>query len=61
MKKYYRISIKLIPQEIIYKYDLDNKKVDVYIYVRVVKWMDILVKSGIIFHESLKEHLQKYG
>ena len=39
MKKgeYYKISIKLIYQEIIDKYDLDNKQIYGYIYVRVEK------------------------
>ena len=32
--KYYKISIKLIPQEIIDKYDLKNKQIYGYIYIR---------------------------
>ena len=32
--EYYNISIKIISQEIIYKYDLNNKQNDGYIYVR---------------------------
>ena len=34
-KKYYQILIKLIPQYIIDKYELDNKKIYGYIYLRV--------------------------
>ena len=33
-KECYKISIKLIPQEIIEKYELTTKQVDGYIYVR---------------------------
>ena len=41
MKKaaYYKISIKLIPQEIIKKYDLNNKQSDGYIFVSVKEVM----------------------
>ena len=41
--KYYKIVLKLIPQEIIDKCDLINKQRDGYIYVRVKKGMYILV------------------
>ena len=32
--EYYKIAINLTPQVIIYKYDLNNKKIDSYIYYR---------------------------
>ena len=46
--EYYKIALKLIPQEIIDKYDLINKKIYGYIYVRVEKGLYGLVQSGII-------------
>ena len=55
--KYYKIEIKIIPQEIIDKYEPHNKQSDGYIYVRVKKGMCGLTKVGVIAHESLKEHL----
>ena len=57
MKKneYYKITIKLIPQEIIDKCDL-KKRSDGYMYVRYEKGMYDLVQEGIIYHEALKEH-----
>ena len=62
MKKanYQKIAIKLIPQEIIDKYDLNNKQIDGYIYVRVEKGMYGLVQSGIIAHEEIKGCLKPY-
>ena len=53
-KEYCKITINLIPQEIIDKYDLPKRKIDVYVYYRVVKLMYGLEKSGIIAHEALK-------
>ena len=35
-KEYYNISITLTPQDIINKYELLNKKINVYFYIRVV-------------------------
>ena len=59
--KYYKIALKLIPQEIIDKYYLINKQINGYIYARVKKGMYGLLQSGIIAHEALKEHLKPYG
>ena len=59
--KYYKTAIKLIPQEIIDKYELNNKQSNGYIYTRVKKRIYELVKAGIIAHEALKEHLKHYG
>ena len=60
MKKleYLNIVLKIIPQEIIDKYDLLNNQCYGYIYVRIEKVMYGLVQSGIISHDSLKEHLK---
>ena len=59
--QYLKIAIKIIPQEIIDKYDLLNKQCDRYIYVRIEKVMCGLVQANIISHDALKEHLKPYG
>ena len=58
--KYYRIFIKLIPQEIVEKYDLNRKKFDSYIYVRFEKGMYGQIQAGIIANEVLKTHLKPH-
>ena len=51
---YYKTALKIIPQDIIDKCDLINKKIDGYIYIRVKKRMYGLVQAVIIARESLK-------
>ena len=55
------ISIRLIPQEIIYKYKQTEKKIDGFIYVRAEKGMYGLFQASIISHKYLKENLQPLG
>ena len=43
------------------KYDLNNNKIDGYIYSRVKKGMYGLTQAGIIAHEVPKTHLKPYG
>ena len=38
-KGYWKLSIRLIPQEIAVKYDTKNKQMDGYVYVRVEKYI----------------------
>ena len=59
--EYYNIAIKLIPQEIIDKYDRKNKQSDGYIYFRFEQVMYVLLQTGIIAHEYPKENLKPYG
>ena len=59
--EYLKIAIKIIPQEIIEKYDLLNKQCDGYIYVRTKKGIYGLVQAGIISHDAPKDHLKPYG
>ena len=63
MKKaeYFKIALKLIPQDITDKYDLIGKQRNGYIYVRVENVMYGLVRAGIIAQKSFKEHLKTYG
>ena len=58
--EYYKIAPRLIPQEIIYKYNLMDKKIKGFIYVRVEKGMYDLFQAGIISHTSLKKHLHPF-
>ena len=60
-EEYYKTAVKIIPQYIIDKHDLNNNQSDGYIYVRVRKVMYALVQTGIISHKVLKEHLKPYG
>ena len=59
--EFYRTAIKTIPQEIIDKYDLNNKQSDGYTYIVFEKLIYVLVQAEIISHEALKEHLKPYG
>ena len=61
MAAYLKMEIKIIPQEIIDKYDLLNKQYDGFLYVRIEKGMYGLVQAGIIAHQAITEHLQLYG
>ena len=59
--EYYKISISLIPQESIDKYNLMDNQINVFIYVMVEKGMYGLVQAGIITHTALKERLRPFG
>ena len=59
--EYYKISINLIPQEVIDEYNLMDKQINCFLYVRVEKGMYGLVQAVIIAHTALKEHLQPFG
>ena len=56
--EYYNISINLIPQEIVDKYNLMDKQINGFLCVKVDKRMYELVKAGIIEHTVLKEHIR---
>ena len=59
--EYYKISISLIPQNIIDKYNLMDKQINCFLYVRVEKGMYGLLQAGIIAHMALKENLRPFG
>ena len=63
MKKndYYKIAIKLIPQEIVDNYYLNNDKIDSYIYAIVERGMYVLVQAGIIAHNALNTYIKPYS
>ena len=59
--KYYNIALKLIPQEVINTYNLVDKKINIFLRVKVEKGMYGIVQAGIIPHTALKEHLCPFG
>ena len=59
--EYYKIAIILILQEVIDEYNLVDKQIKGFLYVRVYKVMYGLVQARIISHMALKEHLQPFG
>ena len=58
--KDWKIAIKIIPTDIIGKYDLKNKQIYGYIYGRLKRGVWGLVQAGIIAHKLLKVHLKSY-
>ena len=52
--EYYKISISLIPQEVIDENNLMDKKINRFPYVRVERGMYGLVQERIIAHMALK-------
>ena len=55
--EFYKIAISLIPQEVIYEYDIMENKINGFLYVGVEKGMYGLVQAGIFAHTALKEHI----
>ena len=56
-----KITIKIIPKEIIKKYYFSTKKIGGFIYFRLEKVMYSLVQARIISHDALKENILPYG
>ena len=59
--EYMRIPYKIIPQEIIDKYKLNDIEEKVWIYIKIVKVMNGLPQAGKIAHGLLKKRLSKAG
>ena len=55
--EYYNITTSLIPQNVINKYNIMEKKVGEFLYERVEKGIYRLVQYRIISHKALKKHL----
>ena len=60
-RDYYKIAIRLIPQDIIDKYNLMDKKIGGFICVRLEKGMCGLFQASIIAHTARKEHMCPFG
>ena len=52
--EYMRIPFKIIPQEIIEKYKLNDIEENGWVYIKIVKGMYGLPQAGKISHELLK-------
>ena len=59
--EYMRIPFKIIPQEIIEKYKLNDIEENGWVYIKIVKGMYGLPQAGKIAHEILKKRLAKAG
>ena len=59
--EYMRIPFKIIPQEIIEKYKLNDIEEKGWVYIKIVKVMYGLPQAGNIAHELLKKRLNKAG
>ena len=59
--EYYNIDLSLIPQHFIDKYNLIDKQINVFLYIRAEMGIYCLVQAGITAHTELKEHLQPFG
>ena len=59
--EYMRISIKIIPQEIIEKYKLNEIEDNGWVYIKISKGMYGLPQSGKIALKILKNRLAKAG
>ena len=59
--EYMFIETKLIPQEFIEEYNLQDKIHNGKIYVKINKGMYGLPQAGKLAHDQLKAHLHKYG
>ena len=53
--EYMRLPIKIIPQEIINKYNLNDIVEDGWVYVKIVKGMYGLLQAGKIANNLLKK------
>ena len=56
-----RISMDLIPDEVINQYNLHKLAIDGWAYMEIRKGMPGLKQDGKIGNERLKKHLRKYG
>jgi hypothetical protein len=59
--EYMKLSIKLIPQEIIDQHNLLDMVVHGYIYIKIRKGMPGLKQAGRIANDRLQKHLAKFG
>ena len=58
--KYVRMSLDIIPEEIITQYELRKIAVNGWVYIEIRKGMPGLKQARKIAHGRLKTHLEKY-
>ena len=59
--QYMRLPIKIIPQEIINEYNLNDIEEDGWVYFKIAKGMYGLPEAGKIANDLLKKRLDKAG
>ena len=59
--EFMRMPYKLMPEEIIQKYQLKSKEHDGWVYIKIVKGMYGLPQAGKIANDLLKKRLEYYG
>ena len=56
-----KMKLKIIPQEIIDQYQLQNMEEDGWVYMKIVKGMPGLKQAARLANERLVHHLSPYG
>ena len=56
-----RVPVHMIPEEIMKLYNLYDKVVDGYVYVKICKGMYVLPQAGRIANDQLKDKLAPFG
>jgi len=59
--EYMCLPLKIIPKEIIDKYDLESKVEDGWVYVEIIKGMYGLPQAGLLGNRLLSKRLEKAG
>ena len=59
--KYMRISMEVLPQDIIERYDLLRKAVNGYVYVKIKKGMYGLKEAAVLAYNQLVKFLEEHG
>ena len=56
-----KLSLDIIPEEIIQKYNLRNLALNSFVYMEIQKSMYGLPQAGTFSNDKLKLHLEKFG
>ena len=56
-----KMKLKIIPQEIIDQYQLQDLQENVWVYMKIVKDMPVFKQAARLEHERLVNHLAPYG
>ena len=56
-----KMKLKIIPQEIIYQYQLQHLEENGWVYMNIVKGMPVLNQPARLANERLVHHLAPYG
>ena len=59
--EYMKLSLKIIPQEIIDHYHLNSLQVDDWVYIKITKGMPGLKQAGKLANDRLIKYFHPYG